>query len=168
MSGRPESRSAFFTPFLKSRALGDLAVFLNFGILGSLGAWVVQTRSFSWLPVVWTVPMSMLVVAILHANNWRDSISDSGRKVTTALRCWGTGALSSYYGLLVFGSMGLVLGFMILPRMLALASRPFPGRSGRRPGRPAPGPRPLEEGQAAPRAATADGLRHPGRGDGPI
>jgi 1,4-dihydroxy-2-naphthoate octaprenyltransferase len=31
---------------LKYHALGDLAVFLNFGILGSLGAWVVQTRSF--------------------------------------------------------------------------------------------------------------------------
>src|SRR5512135_2864105 len=28
---------------LKYHALGDLAVFLNFGILGSLGAWVVQT-----------------------------------------------------------------------------------------------------------------------------
>ena len=37
-----------------------------------LGAWVVQTRSFSWIPVLWTVPMSMLVIGILHANNWRD------------------------------------------------------------------------------------------------
>ena len=34
---------------LKYHALGDLAVFLNFGILGSLGAWVVQTNSFSWI-----------------------------------------------------------------------------------------------------------------------
>ena len=112
--------------FFKSRALGDLAVFLNFGILGSLGAWVVQTRSFSWLPVVWTVPMAMLVVAILHANNWRDSISDSERGVfTTACRLGDRGSLV-YYGLLLFGSIGLVLLFMILPRMTAVPTPPLP------------------------------------------
>ncbi len=106
--------------FLKSRALGDLAVFLNFGILGSLGAWVVQTRSFSWLPVVWTVPMAMLVAAILHANNWRDSVSDSGRRVfTTAVLLGDRGSLA-YYGLLLFGSMGLVLLFTVLPCLAAL------------------------------------------------
>src|SRR5512143_1106777 len=33
---------------LKARALGDLAVFLDFGLLGSAGAWMVQTRRFSW------------------------------------------------------------------------------------------------------------------------
>ena len=73
---------AFYT-VLKFRALGDLAVFLNFGILGALGAWVVQIETFSWMPVVWTVPMAMLVVAILHANNWRDTISDTERRVRT-------------------------------------------------------------------------------------
>ncbi len=112
--------------FLKSRALGDLAVFLNFGILGSLGAWVVQTRSFSWLPIVWTVPMAMLVAAILHANNWRDSISDSGLKVfTTAYRLGDRGSLV-YYGLLLFGSMGFVLCFMILPRIAEVSIPALP------------------------------------------
>ncbi|MCX8161368.1 MAG: prenyltransferase, partial [Candidatus Saccharicenans sp.] len=43
-------------PWLKAVALGDLAVFLNFGLLGSLGSWVVQTEQFSWLPVIWAVP----------------------------------------------------------------------------------------------------------------
>ncbi|HYA48162.1 MAG TPA: prenyltransferase, partial [Burkholderiales bacterium] len=32
---------------LKARALGDLAVFLDFGLLGAAGAWMVQTRTFS-------------------------------------------------------------------------------------------------------------------------
>ncbi|NQU27005.1 MAG: prenyltransferase, partial [Candidatus Marinimicrobia bacterium] len=57
---------------LKFNALGDLAVFLNFGILGALGAWTVQTGTMSWTPAIWAVPMSLLVIAILHANNWRD------------------------------------------------------------------------------------------------
>ena len=106
--------------FLKSRALGDLAVFLNFGILGALGAWVVQTHSFSWWPAVWTVPMAMLVAGILHANNWRDSVSDSGRKVFTTAFLLGDRGSLVYYGLLLFGSMGLILIFMILPRLVAV------------------------------------------------
>ncbi len=111
---------------LKSRALGDLAVFLNFGILGSLGAWVVQTRSFSWKPVVWTVPMAMLVIGILHANNWRDSVSDSGRRVITMAYRLGDGGSLVYYGSLLFGSMALVLLFMVLPRLMAVSLPALP------------------------------------------
>lgn len=102
---------------MKYHALGDLAVFLDFGLIGSLGAWVVQTRSFSWIPVVWTVPMSMLVVAILHANNWRDSISDRERKVTTVASLLGDKGSLLYYGFLVFGSMAIVVGLIFLPRI---------------------------------------------------
>ncbi|MCK7491939.1 MAG: UbiA family prenyltransferase [Comamonadaceae bacterium] len=72
---------AFYT-LLKARALGDLAVFLNFGLLGGAGAWIVQTGRFSWLPVLWTAPMALLVIAILHANNWRDIGSDGERRVS--------------------------------------------------------------------------------------
>ena len=63
---------------LKFNALGDLSVFLNFGVLGALGAWTVQTGSLSWIPVLWVVPMSLLVVGTLHANNWRDIQADTG------------------------------------------------------------------------------------------
>ncbi len=104
---------------LKSHALGDLAVFLNFGILGALGAWIVQTRAFSWLPVIWTVPMAMLVIAILHANNWRDIVSDSERRVRTFASLLGDRGSLAYYGLLVFGSMALVLLYVVVPRLLA-------------------------------------------------
>jgi 1,4-dihydroxy-2-naphthoate octaprenyltransferase len=110
---------AFYT-LLKYHALGDLAVFLNFGILGALGAWVVQTKSFSWVPVVWTVPMSMLVIAILHANNWRDAISDSERKIKTVASILGDKGSEAYYAFLVFGSMALVFGLMIVPRLFSL------------------------------------------------
>ena len=104
---------------LKSHALGDLAVFLNFGLLGSLGAWVVQTRQFSWIPVIWTVPMAMLVVAILHANNWRDSISDRERRVTTVAALLGDRGSLFYYGFLVFGSLTIVVGLIFLPRFIS-------------------------------------------------
>jgi 1,4-dihydroxy-2-naphthoate octaprenyltransferase len=112
--------------FLKYRALGDLAVFLNFGILGGLGAWVVQTREFSWLPVMWTVPMAMLVSGILHANNWRDTASDSERRVTTFAAILGDKGSAFYYAVLIFGSMAIVFGLMLLPRLLSSRFIPMP------------------------------------------
>jgi 1,4-dihydroxy-2-naphthoate octaprenyltransferase len=108
---------------LKYHALGDLAVFLNFGLLGALGAWIVQTRSFSWLPVVWTVPMALLVIAILHANNWRDIATDGDRRVRTFASVLGDRGSEAYYAFLIFGSMAIVLAYVAGPR---LAGGPLP------------------------------------------
>ncbi len=104
---------------LKYHALGDLAVFLNFGILGSLGAWVVQTNSFSWIPVIWTVPMAMLVSGILHANNWRDVSSDTERKITTVASLFGDKGSLSYYAFLIFGPFLIVVGLILIPRLIS-------------------------------------------------
>jgi 1,4-dihydroxy-2-naphthoate octaprenyltransferase len=104
---------------LKYHALGDMAVFLNFGLLGSLGAWVVQTQEFSWIPVFWTVPMAMLVSAILHANNWRDTVSDTERRVKTFASILGDRGSFAYYGFLIFGSMAIIFGLVIVPRLVS-------------------------------------------------
>lgn len=100
---------------LKSHSLGDAAVFLDFGLLGALGAWTVQTGRFSWLPVVWTVPMAMLVIGILHANNWRDIATDSERRVRTVAGILGDRGSLRYYAVLLFGSQALVIIFAVLP-----------------------------------------------------
>ena len=90
-------------PFaLKYYALGDFAVFVNFGILGSLGAWIVQGLSFSWLPIIWTVPLSLLVIGILHANNWRDKTSDTEGNIITIASLMSDRAALIYFGFLLF------------------------------------------------------------------
>ena len=111
---------------LKARALGDLAVFLDFGLLGAAGAWIVQTGSFSWLPVLWTVPMAMLVIAILHANNWRDIASDGERRVSTVAGRLGDRGSLAYYGVLIFGPVLIDLAFIALPRLARGPLRPMP------------------------------------------
>jgi 1,4-dihydroxy-2-naphthoate octaprenyltransferase len=111
---------------LKYHALGDLAVFLNFGLLGSLGAWVVQTGSFSWIPIIWTVPMAMLVSAILHANNWRDSLSDKEKQVTTMALLLGDHGSLLYYGFLIFGPTAIIIGLIALPRLIPLRFTAMP------------------------------------------
>ena len=111
---------------LKYRALGDLAVFLNFGLLGSLGAWVVQTGSFSWLPVTWAVPQAALVIAILHANNWRDTVTDKERKVMTVASLLGDKGSLFYYGFLLFGSMAYICALILLPRVFPVRLTAMP------------------------------------------
>ena len=115
-----------FYTVLKARALGDLAVFLDFGLLGAAGAWIVQAGRFSWLPIVWTVPMAMLVIAILHANNWRDIASDGERRVTTLAGHLGDRGSLIYYGLLIFGPFAIDLAFVAGPRVLGGPLRAMP------------------------------------------
>jgi len=111
---------------LKYHALGDLAVFLNFGVLGSLGAWTVQAGHPSWVPAVWAVPMSLLVIAILHSNNWRDISQDSGGKIRTVAGCLGDAGSQTYYRVLLFAPFAIVASLIlvthttnVLPRMPA-------------------------------------------------
>lgn len=111
---------------LKARALGDLAVFLDFGLLGGAGAWIVQAGRFSWLPVVWTVPMALLVIAILHANNWRDIRSDGERRVTTVAGHLGDRGSLAYYGALIFAPFAIDLAFIAAPRLAGGAVRSMP------------------------------------------
>jgi 1,4-dihydroxy-2-naphthoate octaprenyltransferase len=92
---------------------------MDFGILGSLGAWTVQTRAFDGRPVVWTIPMAMLVIGILHANNWRDAVTDTERRVRTVASTLGDRGSLVYYGILIFGSMALLLAFVVVPRIVS-------------------------------------------------
>jgi 1,4-dihydroxy-2-naphthoate octaprenyltransferase len=116
---------AFYT-LLKAHALGDLAVLLNFGLLGSAGAWMVQTRSFSWLPIVWVVPMAMLVSGILHANNWRDTLSDRERRVNTVGGLLGDRGSLVYYGVLIFAGFVYDPALIIVPRLAGERLQPMP------------------------------------------
>ncbi len=100
---------------LKYNAMGDLAVFLNFGILGALGAWFVQTGSLSWIPVIWSIPMSVLVIAILHANNWRDIADDTRGKIITMASLLGDKRSLRYYGFLIYTPFIMVLALILVP-----------------------------------------------------
>jgi len=99
---------------LKFNAFGDLAVFLNFGVLGALGAWTVQVGTLSWVPVFWAIPMSLLVVGILHSNNWRDIQSDTQGGIKTLASLLGDRKSLSYYVILIFGPFAVILILILL------------------------------------------------------
>lgn len=86
---------------LKYNAFGDLAVFLNFGPLATAGAWAAQTGSFSWYPFAWGVPSGLIIIGILHANNWRDMASDKAGGIRTMAGLLGDAGSMTYYCLLL-------------------------------------------------------------------
>lgn len=58
------------------RALGEVSVFLFFGLVAVLGTTYVQTESFTWLSLAAAVGIGSLACSILVANNLRDIPTD--------------------------------------------------------------------------------------------
>ncbi|NLF24967.1 MAG: prenyltransferase, partial [Deltaproteobacteria bacterium] len=106
----------FYTtaPFaLKYRALGDAAIFLSFGLLGSLGAWTVQTGEVSWIPVILALPTALMIVAIVHANNWRDIRNDTRHGCKTVASILGPRGCRAYFTTLICTPYLLITVFVL-------------------------------------------------------
>jgi len=74
-----------------------------------LGAYFVQAHRFSWSPVLYAIPIALLVDAVLHGNNLRDIESDSVVNIKTVPILIGERrAKAMYYGL-VFGAYAITL-----------------------------------------------------------
>nr|WP_321413033.1 1,4-dihydroxy-2-naphthoate octaprenyltransferase [uncultured Allomuricauda sp.] len=58
------------------RGMGDLFVFLFFGLLGVLGSMFLYTKSLGWNAILPAVAIGFLCVAVLNLNNLRDVVSD--------------------------------------------------------------------------------------------
>jgi 1,4-dihydroxy-2-naphthoate octaprenyltransferase len=92
---------------LKYHLLGDIGVFLAFGIGMTLGAYFVQTQRIDWYPLVYAVPFGLLVAALLHANNMRDALDDAQVGLRNTAFRLGLRASCLYYAVLVTGAYAL-------------------------------------------------------------
>jgi 1,4-dihydroxy-2-naphthoate octaprenyltransferase len=67
--------------------LGEIFVFLFFGVVAVVGSYYVQTKSLEWQAFVLAVPVGLLAAAILVVNNVRDLETDRrAGKRTLAVR----------------------------------------------------------------------------------
>jgi len=74
---------ALLYPYLKYRALGDVAIAVTYAWLPMWGTAFVATGSIHPETWVLAVPVGMITLAILHANNTRDAATDAGSHITT-------------------------------------------------------------------------------------
>lgn len=109
----------------KYAGLGDLAILCAFGVLPVFGTYWVQARTFSWAPVVWSLPLVCYTVGILHANNWRDLASDGGQGCRTVAGLLGDRGSAWYYRSLVLGPF-VFLGISMLAGSFFGSSQPPP------------------------------------------
>lgn len=91
---------------LKYVGLGDLAVFLCFGPAVVAYSSVVLVGVVRWEALAFTTPVALFVVAILHANNYRDIEADARTGARTVAILLGPKASLVYYDLLLAGAHG--------------------------------------------------------------
>lgn len=75
-------------PFpLAYNGLGDIFVFMFFGIVGTTGTYYVQAKDFSWLALLASIPVGALITNILVVNNFRDIEEDraAGKKTLAVI-----------------------------------------------------------------------------------
>ena len=87
-----------------SAGLGELFVFVFFGLVATAGSAYVQIEELTSTAAVSAIPIGLLATAILVANNLRDLPTDADAgKVTLAVRL-GRERTTTFYRALVFGA----------------------------------------------------------------
>jgi len=98
--------------------LGELFVFLFFGVVAVTGSYYVQTEKLTWLALALSVPVGLLAAAILVVNNIRDVETDRrAGKRTLAVRL-GRDRARRLFAVMV------TLPFVIVIAIAAVDSRP--------------------------------------------
>jgi 1,4-dihydroxy-2-naphthoate octaprenyltransferase len=72
---------------LAYNGLGDLFVFMFFGVVGTVGTYYVQAHELAYLPFLCSIPVGALITNILVVNNYRDIEEDkAANKFTLAVK----------------------------------------------------------------------------------
>jgi 1,4-dihydroxy-2-naphthoate polyprenyltransferase len=114
----------------KFHALGLPLVFLLMGPLMVVGAYYVVAGAFSWQAVVVSLPVGLLVAAILHGNEWRDLSEDARAGISTLSIRAGRRVAHLLYVSLVVGAylalaMAVAAGALPPSSLLAMLSLPL-------------------------------------------
>jgi len=110
------------------RALGELAVFVFFGLVAVIGTSYVQLERVTWLAVLAAVPVGLLACALLVANNLRDIPTDGpAGKRTLAVLLGDRASRRLYASLLILSFLFAVLIAVLRTpwALLALGAAPL-------------------------------------------
>ena len=90
--------------------LGEISVFLFFGLVATMGSYYVQTEKLTWQSFLVAIPMGCLACAILAINNLRDRAQDElvGKR-TLAVRLGDARARKLFIALLLIAHVSALL-----------------------------------------------------------
>lgn len=96
------------------RGLGDIAVFLFFGITGVAGTYFLHTNTIDWPELLPAVAIGMLATGVLNLNNLRDIENDRQQGKRTLAVILGVKRTKIYHTILVFGAIAIVFAYTFL------------------------------------------------------
>lgn len=96
------------------RGLGDLFVFIFFGLVSVLGCYFLYSKTIDLLLVFPAVAIGLLSVAVLNLNNMRDQVSDALSGKNTLVVKMGNTNAKRYHYMLIIVALVLILLFAIL------------------------------------------------------
>jgi len=99
---------------LAYRGLGEAVVFIFMGPVIVVGAYYVQTEEWASAPFLASLPVGMLVAAILHANNVRDIEGDRRNRKWTLAALAGRPLADYEYAALVGGAYVALIAVVTL------------------------------------------------------
>jgi len=110
--------------------LGDISVFIFFGLMGVCGSYFLQTQQFNWLLILPATSCGLLSTGVLNVNNIRDIDSDKiAGKYSIPVRIGRPRAVLYHIGLLAFALVAAVvfvlLNFQSYFQLLFLLSLPL-------------------------------------------
>jgi 1,4-dihydroxy-2-naphthoate polyprenyltransferase len=105
------------------RGLGEVSVFIFFGIVATVGSFYVQTERITLLSFIVAIPMGALSCAILTVNNIRDLDKDKvAGKRTFAVRVGDSKARRIYVCLLILAHIAAVATFIPVTLLTLIAA----------------------------------------------
>lgn len=104
------------------RALGEVSVFLFFGLVAVVGTYYVQTGEVTTLAFVAAIPVGAQACAILVLNNLRDRVKDTQVGKRTLAVVMGENFTRFFFVALVFGSNVMGIAFAINKPWTALTA----------------------------------------------
>jgi 1,4-dihydroxy-2-naphthoate octaprenyltransferase len=113
----------------KYRALGLPLVFVLMGPLMVVGGYYTVTGHWSWEAGVLSIPIGLLVTAILHGNEWRDVGEDARAGISTLSIRAGRGVAHQVYVFLIGGAyvaLAAAVALTVLPPLSLLAVLSLP------------------------------------------
>lgn len=101
-------------PYLKYHALGDVVIAITYGWLPTWGTSFVATGSIDYWSTLIAVPVGLITIAILHANNSRDVITDQRASISTIAMHIGHRKSQLYYACLLLVPYACILFCSVL------------------------------------------------------
>ena len=95
------------------RGLGDIFVFIFFGLVGVIGTYFLHTQSFSWDLLLPASAMGFLSTGVLNMNNLRDYEADKNANKKTIVVAMGPQRAKLYHLFLVGGAILLAVIYTI-------------------------------------------------------